>query len=202
MSATVQSGKDEVEVPQRRIIYVPWRGDLAGDFKPPKPFMNWDDRASNKTFEMYYQNHLPYVPFNFTGPTQHVTIYVRGHGRSGSARLSPTNQEGSTDATPAGLYEDFVEGGLAKTFAGRIKFYACESGLGGAASFACQCASLFRKNGFGEARFFGYVGTMTGAYEPHEGEWHKFVVPGDQRARTLRRPVQFDANNEAYISVI
>lgn len=202
MSATVQSGKDEVGVPQRRVIYVPWHVPESGDFKPPKPFMNWGDHASNKSFEMVYQSQLSTVPFKFTGPTGHVTIYVRGHGRSGSGKLSPTNQEGTTDVTPEGLYEDFVEGGLDKTFAGRIKFYACESGLGGAASFACRCASLFRKKGFDQARFFGYIGAMTGAYHEHEGAWHKFTVPGDERARTLRRPVQFDANNEAYISVI
>lgn len=184
----------------RRFAFIPWTRSTAGDYAPKTAAASWNESEEFPLFRYVWHEDLTQLPFLFGHAAEDVTIYVLGHGGSGVDRISNLRENGeSVDAQ--GIHDALKAGGLATDFAGRIKFYSCRSADGQEASFACQCASLMRKNGYILTRFFGYTGRITLGYKDTGEERHRFTDDLEQiskmnnmRARKARLPVRFDGD--------
>lgn len=150
---------------KRRIVFIPFHKSEAGD---------WDEAAGGEGVSWDRTKYIFYwvddllsdgKPLAFTDDTSDTQIYVAGHGGAGFVHVENKHDGGSKVEASVLVYY-LIAGGLSKNFAGKIKFYNCESAMENGTidtSFACKCASLLKGSGYKKAHFFGYnSGVSTG----------------------------------------
>lgn len=99
------------------------------------------------------------------------TIYVRGHGQSGSESISLQAESGPSLKFDA-VIDRLIATGLPKAFGGKIKFYNCHSAQATEAhpktAFAVSAGKYLRGKGYRNCRLFGYVGDLSAIYNRTE----------------------------------
>ncbi len=109
-------------------LYVPWDFWTAGkDFSQDSPRLKWKGVTRRRTLWKNTRGQ----ELAFTDSAAEVVIYVRGHGSAGSDSVSKFSDRAGVRAGPKDVYNGLAANGLKTDFAGKIKFYNCQSGEGG-----------------------------------------------------------------------
>jgi hypothetical protein len=112
------------------------------------------------------------------------TLYIRGHCAVGSEYLQSDNQRTQIkyDAVVAHLMDE-----LPKSFAGKIKIFACNSASSKlfSSSFVQRFADMMYVAGFKSCTFWGYTAELNTIAKNN----HKMVKGKDQRASTVKTEV-------------
>jgi hypothetical protein len=118
------------------------------------------------------------------------TLYIRGHCCAGGSTLQSADHK--VDVVVKDVI-DLMAPGLRKSFSGKIKIFACESGIGAGTreSFASRFKKAIVHKGWINAQVYGYDHTVNTYIIRDDG--HKSIV-GDgvtpaERARSHRVPV-------------
>jgi hypothetical protein len=118
------------------------------------------------------------------------TIYVRGHGESGSDSISLLAEGGSSLKFDA-VIDRLIATGLPKTFGGKIKFYSCESSQASHAhpktTFAKSAGTYLRAKGYRNCRLFGYLGDISAIYNRTEPMRQQDLALGDRNQAPMQR---------------
>jgi hypothetical protein len=163
----------------QRICFIPFDGANQHEFVTSSN--QWNSEGVNlknpKTFTLIGYDHN--VHNELLTLSSDSTIYIRGHGSQGGTEFSTNMHVGeevqkAQSLTIEDVCQRLIDSGLQKSFAGKIKFSNCWSGVsdpyrkGRETPSALRGAKYFRKQGFKKCHVFGYMGPFGDEIGPPE----------------------------------